>query len=194
MRLLAFIAAASLSLGFAVGAPAEEEKETKVALDQVPKAALDAVKEEFPGAKLTAAESAEDDGETYFEIELTHEGHSIDVSVSEDGTIEEVEKEIAVADLPKAVTDAIQAKYPQAKIEEAEELTEYEEEEESDDDQKGSDDADEKDDADEEDGEVSYEVEIVTADGKSLELEVSADGKEVEGEDATDDKEEPEDE
>lgn len=86
----------------------------------------------------------------------------------------ENEKDIAVKDLPKAVVDAIKAKYPKAEIEEAEEITTK-------------------------DGKI-YEVEIeIEEAGKEQELEIkiTADGKiikvEKEDEDEDDDEEEDDD-
>ena len=73
------------------------------------------------------------------------------------------EKEIPVADLPAAVKDAIEKKYPKCKILEAE--------------------------MEKEGDDVEYEVEIMTADGKKLELEVSKDGKTIEVEDEDEDDE-----
>ncbi len=81
---------------------------------------------------------------------------------------EEVEEEVAIADLPTAVTDAIKAEYPDAELLEAEKETE--------------------------DGTTTYEVEIKN-DGKTLEVEVSPEGDilEVEEEGDDDDGEEDDD-
>ena len=73
---------------------------------------------------------------------------------------EEVEEEVAIADLPAAVTDAIKAEYPNAELLEAEKETE--------------------------DGPTTYEVEIKN-DGKTLEVEVSPEGKILEVEEEGDD-------
>lgn len=147
----------------AVGAPANA-KEEKVPLDQVPKAVLDAVKAKFPGAKLTEAEKETKDGKTTYEIELEHKGQEYTVSATAAGKITEIEREMEVKDLPKAVTDAIKKKYPNAKMEEAEEVT-----------------ADNK---------TTYEV-VVENGRKDLELTVDASGKilkeEEEAEDEDDD-------
>ena len=50
----------------------------------------------------------------------------VTVSLKPDGTILEIEKEIAVKDLPAAVAGAIKAKYPASTIKKAEEVTEGE--------------------------------------------------------------------
>lgn len=147
----------------AVGAPAIA-KEEKVPLDKVPKAVLDAVKAKFPGAKLTEAEKETKDGKTTYEIGLEQKGQEYTVSATAEGKITEVEREVEIKDLPKAVTDAIKKKYPNAKMEEAEEVT-----------------ADNK---------TTYEV-IVKNGKKELELRLDAGGKilkeEAEDEDDDDD-------
>ena len=186
----AFAIGAGVVFGLTGFAVSEDEKESKIALDKVPKAVLDAVSEEFPNAKLEVAETVDDDGETLYEVELKEAGRSIDVLLDDEGEIYEIEKEIAVGDLPKEVIGALNAKYPGAKIEEAEEVTEYEDDEEEADEEKTEKAEDEGEDGEEE---TYYEVEIVTADGKTLEVEVSADGKEVEAE-ANDDSDEKDDE
>ena len=75
---------------------------------------------------------------TTYEVMLKVKGRSVDVAMKADGTILEIEKEIAVDDLPRAVRKTLSAKYPKAKITKAEAIT------------KG------------EDGPVRYEVVITT--------------------------------
>jgi uncharacterized membrane protein YkoI len=171
-----------------------DEQEQKVSLDQVPKPVTDAAKAKFPQAELKGAESFKDDGATVYEVELKQAGKSIDVICKADGTILEIEKEVALADLPAPVTQGINSKYPSAKINEAEEVTELADDDEDDEEEAGDDDKDgdreedgdddENEDEDEDD-QLVYEVEITTADGKQLEVEVTPAGKvlEVEADD-----------
>ena len=98
--------------------------EEKVPLDKVPPAVTKAVRAKFPGATIKQAEKEVDDGKTIYEIGLEHAGSKIDVSLKEDGTIVSIEKEIAAADLPKPVRDAIKGKYPAGTIKKAEDVTE----------------------------------------------------------------------
>lgn len=104
----------------AFAATADEEK---VPLDKVPAAVMKTVKDRFPKAEIKEASKETEDGKTLYEVSLRHEGHNYDVTLGEDGVIREVEKEIAAADLPKTVADAVKAKYPKATIEKAEEIT-----------------------------------------------------------------------
>lgn len=113
-----------LMFGFAVLAvSAAHAKEQKVPLDKVPKAVLDAVKAKFPGAKLEEAEKETVDGKTTFEVSLEYKGCQYSVSATDDGKITEIERDIEIQELPKAVIDAIKKKYPDAELEDAEEVT-----------------------------------------------------------------------
>jgi uncharacterized membrane protein YkoI len=147
--------AASLVLCVLAGmtARADEEKEGKVALDKVPKTVLDAVKAKFKGAELVSAGTEKEDGKLVYEINLKHQGHKIDVTVRPDGKILSSEKTIGVKDLPKEVSEALDGKYAKAKIKLVEEVTEGEK--------------------------VNYEVLLVTADNKTLEIVFDPKGKVV---------------
>jgi len=113
------LAAFGLS-ALAFGASADEEK---VPLDKVPAAVMKAVNDKFPKAELKEAAKETEDGKTLYEVSLKHDGHNYDVTLKEDGTFQEVEKEIKEADLPKPVAAAVKAKYAKASIEKAEEIT-----------------------------------------------------------------------
>jgi Putative beta-lactamase-inhibitor-like, PepSY-like len=137
----------------AAAARADEEK---VPLDKVPKAVLDGVKARFPDAKLVSAEKEKERDKTVYEIAITNKDQKIEVTLTPDGKIVEIENQIAAKDMPKVVTEALEAKYPQAtykmieeviKVKDGEEKLEY------------------------------YEVLLVTAEKKKLEVSVSPKGK-----------------
>jgi uncharacterized membrane protein YkoI len=132
-------------------ARADEAKEEKVPLDKVPKAVLDTVKAKFEGAELVSAEKEKEDGKLVYEINLKHKGQKIEVTLTPEGKIVSIEKTIAIKDLPKAVADAVEAKYPKAAIKTAEEVTQGDK--------------------------VNYEVNLVTADKKKVEVLLDATGK-----------------
>ncbi len=130
--------------------------EEKVALDELPKAVVEAVKAKFPKAKLVSAEKETEEGKTVYEVAIKNQGQSIDVTLTPDGKIVEIEKQIAAKDLPKAVANALEAKFPKAtyqmieeviKVKDAKEKLEY------------------------------YEVLLVTAEKKRFEVSVAPDGK-----------------
>jgi uncharacterized membrane protein YkoI len=119
MQTPAIATAAVILLGLSV-ARAQEEK---IALDKLPKEVLDAVKAKYPGAELLGAEREKEKGKTVYEVALKHKGHRIEVTLTPEGKIIEIEKEVAVKDFPKAVQEALAAKYAKAKVKKAEEVT-----------------------------------------------------------------------
>jgi hypothetical protein len=149
-------------MGLSIFGMSAHADETKIPIDQVPSAVKDAVKKKFPSAKLEQAEKEVANGKTTYELTIKDDGKTITVSLKEDGTILEIEKEIAAGDLPEAVANAVKSKYPSGTVKKAEEVTK-----------------DEK---------VTYEV-IIAQEGKKLrELALDKMGKitddeETEGED-----------
>jgi hypothetical protein len=116
------IAALSLVLVAAFGVSARADDE-KIALDKLPGAVLKSINAKFPGAKLEEAAKEVEDGKTTYEVEFTFKEGEYTASVNADGTIEEIEREVAIKDLPVAVFAALKAKYPKATLGEAEEVT-----------------------------------------------------------------------
>jgi uncharacterized membrane protein YkoI len=132
------------------------DDEEKVPLDKLPKPVMEAVKKRFPKAEIVSA-SREKEGDKYeYEVSIKEGGKNIDVTLTPEGTILSLEKEIAAADLPKAVTEALEAKYPKAAYKTIEAIIKVK-------------DGNEK--------LESYEVQLVTADKKSIEVVLSPDGK-----------------
>jgi uncharacterized membrane protein YkoI len=125
--------------------------EEKVPLDKLPKAVTDAVKAKFEGAELVKASKEKEDGKELYEVVIKHKGHNIDVTVTPEGKIASVEKEIEAKDLPKPVSEALDAKYPKATIKKAEEVSEGDN--------------------------LTYEALIVTADNKTIEVVLDPKGK-----------------
>jgi uncharacterized membrane protein YkoI len=151
------IAAAFAALALAAQVRADEED---VAVADLPKAVVDAVKAKFPKAEIKEAEKEVEGGKTVYEVELRLDNNEVDVSLKPDGTILEVEKTIAAEDLPKAVTAAVDAKYPKATLKKAEEIT-----------------ANEK---------TAYEVKLKTKDDKMIEVKLDAKGNVLEVEEDED--------
>jgi uncharacterized membrane protein YkoI len=135
--------------GMAAGS--DEPKEGKVPLDEVPKAVLKAVKDKFKGAELVSAQTENEDGKIIYEIVIKDKGQNVDVSVSPEGKILSYERTLTAKDLPRPVREAIDGKYPKAEYKRIEELTE--------------------------DDKSSYEVLIVTAQKKTIEVVLDKDGK-----------------
>jgi uncharacterized membrane protein YkoI len=141
--------------------------EEKISPDKLPAKVMAAVKERFPGAEFTSITKETMDKNVVYDIELKHQGRKYEMDIKEDGTVLEVEKEIALKDVPAAVAKAIEAKYPKSTIKEVMEVNIVKGKEEKPD---------------------HYEVVIETADKKKLELEVALDGKSIKGGEAEKDK------
>jgi len=161
MRAILGLAGIVVVAGF-VALPAvagtDDKKAEKLALDKIPKKIMHAIKNRFPNAEIKSAEKETEDGKVVYDIELKHEGRKYEMDIQEDGTIVEIEKEIKLKDLPEAVSKAIKAKYPDAKIEEIMEVNKV----------KGK-----------EEKPVHYEVVLEMKDKKKMEVIVSLDGKTI---------------
>lgn len=134
-----------------LAARADDDKEEKVPLDKVPKAVLKAVKAKFKDAELVSAQTEKEDGKVLYEINLKDKDQAVDVTVEANGTIVSIERTIAAKDLPRAVREAIDGKYPRAEHKRIEEVTEG--------------------------GKTNYEVLLVTADKKTIEVVLDREGK-----------------
>jgi Putative beta-lactamase-inhibitor-like, PepSY-like len=148
-------------LALLVTAAAAHGDEEKISAEKLPAAVKKAVKKKFPEARIRGASKEVEDDVTTYEVELKVEGRSVDMAFKADGTILEIEKEVPVSELPKAVRKKLAARYPGAKIERAEEII------------KG------------EDGPVRYEVAI------KAEVVLTAKGKIVKAEEEDEDDEKP---
>jgi hypothetical protein len=111
MRSLALTALTTLILA----APSRADEE-KVPLDKVPQAVREAAKKRFPKAEMKEASKEVADGKTTYEITFKENGKNIDVTLTPEGTITLIEKEVAFKDLPKAVAATFNEKYPKAKF------------------------------------------------------------------------------
>lgn len=131
---------------------ARADDEEKVPLDKLPKAVVDAVKAKFPSAKLISAEKEKEDGKTVYEVAIKDGEQNIEVTLTPAGQIVTIEKEISTKDLPKALAEALEKKYPKATINKLEAIIK-------------------------DDKVKAYEALIVTADKKKLEVSFDPSGK-----------------
>jgi uncharacterized membrane protein YkoI len=151
----------------ALALPAVRAQEAEIAINQLPKPVADAARAKFPGAQWRGASKETEDGKTFYEIEMTHQGRNMDVTFLPDGTLDLVETEVPEAELPAAVSRPVKDKYPGAKIKLAESV------------RKGAVLKTEVD---------YYELHLTTADNKSVEVEVDGTGKILKTENDEDDK------
>jgi hypothetical protein len=89
---------------------------------KLPKVILDAFKKSYPTAVIKNVAEEEENGKTTWEVESTDKGIARDLVYNPDGTVVDIEEEVAAASLPPAVTAALKAKYPKATITKAEKL------------------------------------------------------------------------
>jgi hypothetical protein len=158
----ALVRGVGLALVFALAltATAEDKKDEKKGKKEekveLPKKVEAALKAKFPKYKITKATKEKEGGVLVYDIEFTVDGKKFEADIKEDGTIVNWEKDIPVKDLPFAVKKAILAKYPGCKVVDAAEVTAV----------KGA--------KEELEG---YEVNLVTAAKKKVEVTVSPAGK-----------------
>ncbi len=130
--------------------------EEKIPPEKLPERIKSAVNSWFPGAKYRSILKETNGDKVIWDIELTHGGKNHEMDIKDDGTVLEIEHEIAAADLPQAVTRTIEAKYPMFKVKEVMEVNLV-------------------------DGKKKmrdhFEVIITTADNKSVEVAIKPDGK-----------------
>ena len=159
LRQKAFILLASALLVVFAGASTLSAQEKTVTPDQIPKAVMDALLARFPKASIDKCTKAREFFTVVYDIEFNQEGRKFEADIKENGTYINFEKAIEASALPKAVSDAIAKKYPNAVLKEIMEETEV----------KGK-----------TEKLSAYEVVLQTADGKEAEVRVSPGGKMLE--------------
>jgi hypothetical protein len=143
---LAVIAVLGLSL-----AAFAEENEKKIQRADLPAAVQKTVAAQSQGATIKGFSQEQENGQTYYEAEMMVSGHSKDITIAKDGSIAEVEEQVAFDSLPAAVKEGLQSKAGQGKIVKVESLTKHNQL-------------------------VAYEAKVQT-NGKKKEIQVGPDGK-----------------
>jgi hypothetical protein len=126
-------------------------QEKKIKRSDLPPAVEKTVAEQSKGATIRGFSTEQEKGQTLYEVEMTVSGHSKDVSMAADGTVVEVEEQVAMDSLSAEVKAGLQAKAGAGKILKIESLT-----------KKGK--------------LVAYEAQVET-NGKKSEVQVGPDGK-----------------
>jgi hypothetical protein len=143
--LVAFSAGALLLLSSA------SAQEKKIKRSDLPPAVEQTVAAQSAGATIRGFSTEKENGQTLYEVEMTVSGHSKDVSMTADGSIVEVEEQVALDSLSPEVKTGLQAKAGNGKILKVESLT-----------KRGK--------------LVAYEARVET-NGKKTEIQVGPDGK-----------------
>jgi hypothetical protein len=116
-RIVLAIVAISLA-GFSASS-----QERKIGKKSVPAAVLSAFKSAYPNATMLGFAREKENGKVFYEIESKDGDIGRDILYNADGTIEEIEETIGTGDLPSAIRDVVQSKYPGAVIAKAEKIT-----------------------------------------------------------------------
>jgi uncharacterized membrane protein YkoI len=110
----------ALVLASTLSAMAEEKK---IDPSTLPPAVQKTVQAQSRGATIKGYSTEREHGKTVYEAEMMVDGHSKDIQIAEDGTLNEIEEEVAFATLPANVQAALTAKAGSAKITKVESLT-----------------------------------------------------------------------
>src|SRR5215472_3883784 len=129
----------------------EQEQEKKIQRSDLPAAVEKTMVEQSKGATIRGFSQETEHGQTFYEAELTVNGHSKDVLMDGNGSLVEVEEWISMKSLPDVVRTGLQAKAGDGKIVKVETLT-----------KKGQ--------------LVAYEAKVLR-NGKKSEIQVGPDGK-----------------
>jgi uncharacterized membrane protein YkoI len=144
-HVVAFAAGAFLLTGIA------SAQEKKIKRSDLPPAVEKTVAAQSQGATIRGFSTEKEKGQTLYEVELTVNGHSKDISMAPDGSIVEVEEQVVLDSLSPEVKAGLQAKAGKGKILKVESLTKK-------------------------DKLVAYEAQVET-NGKRSEVQVGPDGK-----------------
>jgi hypothetical protein len=126
-------------------------QEKKIKRSDLPPAVGKTVAAQSAGTTIRRFSSERENGQTLYEVEMTVSGHSKDVSMTGDGSVVEVEEQVALDALSPEVKAGVEAKAGKRKILKVESLTKK-------------------------DKLVAYEAKVET-NGKKTEIQVGPDGK-----------------
>jgi len=126
-------------------------QEKKIKRSDLPPAVEKTVAAQSTGATIKGFSTEKENGQTLYEAEMTVNGHSKDISMTADGSIVEIEEQVALDSLSADVKAGLQTKAGKGKILKVESLT-----------KKGK--------------LVAYEAKVDT-NGKKSEVQVGPDGK-----------------
>src|SRR2546428_2863638 len=148
MKVNLFVAMAASGLLLAGTASAQEKK---IKRSDLPPAVEKTVARESVGATIRGFSEEKENGQTFYEAEMTVNGHSKDVLVDASGNVLEVEEQVELGSLPAEVQAGLKAKAEGATILKVESIKKH-------------------------DKLVAYEA-VVQKDGKKKEVQAGPDGK-----------------
>jgi hypothetical protein len=111
LRKVGFVVLAGLAVTAAAAA-----QEKKIKRSDLPPAVEQTVAAQSAGATIRGFSQEKEKGQTYYEAELIVNGHGKDVLIDANGTVVEVEEEVAMDALPANVKSGLLAKAGSGKI------------------------------------------------------------------------------
>lgn len=132
-------------------APCSSAQEKKIERSDLPAAVQSTVAAESRGAVIRGFAMENENGQTYYEAEMTVNDHGRDVLIDKSGAVVEVEEQLPFESLPASVREGLQVKAGKGKIVKVESITKH-------------------------DRLVAYEAMVLTGTKKS-EVQVGPDGK-----------------
>jgi predicted aspartyl protease len=122
----------SMARGVAVGLSAAlvlagtaSGQERKIQRSELPPAVERAVAAQSQGAEIRGFSLETEHGQAHYEVEMTVNGHSKDLLMDSNGTVVEVEEQVALDALPAAVRAGLAAKARGGEIDKVESLTKH---------------------------------------------------------------------
>lgn len=115
------IAAAVLLSGTCIGTA----QETKVKQSDLPPAVQKTVQEQSKGAVIRDFTTARENGKKTFEAEMMVNGHSKDIEIAEDGTLNEIETAVPFSSIPQSAQTALKTRAAGARITKVESLVKH---------------------------------------------------------------------
>lgn len=109
-------------LVFAMSLSAQAKRIQK---SDLPAAVQKTAEEQSKGATVKGYNKEIEDGKVEYEVEMTVNGHSKDVSMDSQGNVLEVEEEVALAALPAPVQDGLKQQARKGTIRKVESLTKH---------------------------------------------------------------------
>jgi hypothetical protein len=146
----------AFAMFLSIGAATVRAQEEAVPVDRIPKAVMNSLLGKFPKAKIDKCTKAKEGNDVVYDIEFKVEGRKTEADIKENGSFINYEQAIEAKDLPKVVKDAVDKKYPKATWKDVMEEKEIHGNEEK---------------------LSAYEVTLVTAEKKEVEVRVSPEGK-----------------
>ena len=111
-----------LSLAFSANGLAQNS-EKPVTMKDLPEAVRKTVQEQSKGATLRGLAKEVEDGKTFYEAELTVNGHNKDVLIDSSGAVVEIEEQVALSSVPAEVKATILKNAGKGKITAVESIT-----------------------------------------------------------------------